>query len=497
MQTGITINLPQPTRLFTSIATLAILALAILLPRVFDLGAFQAADEKMWVANTQNFTRNLATFKWDQLLQQAHPGITTTWLGALTINYPSLATRKLPLALAQSVLIGLTGYIFYRLWGKKPAVLLTLLLALNPFLTAHTRVYAMDSLLAHFLLLSLGCLLLWRAQRATRYLVFAAVAGALAVLSKLPGIIIVPHTLAILIYDAYVKKSLPTTNYKLQTLTFLWLVSFLLTIVIIFPSLVLNFPEVKQRTLEFITEGDAQDVHHAQARYNYYLQTLAFFSTPLHFAALLAVPFAWRASGRADKETAAVLLLTAVLFIAAMSLGAKKGDRYILPAFLLLDALAAFVAVRLAARTPRLARAVWAVALLGLAWQAVDVARLHPYALAYVNPLAKPLYGERRLGWGEGLDLAAKHLNAKPDARSLTVASPYPTEFAYTFAGRTIPLNHYTDAKPDYVIIYRSLFERGEHAWETEILHEFQSLQPEKIITLNGLPYAWIYPAVP
>jgi len=471
-------------RLKTTIIISALTA-AILLPRLFDLGAFQAADEKTWIANTQNFTRRLATFQWSHLMQLPHPGLTTTWLGSLTINYQSLAVRKLPLVFGPAVLIGLTGYIFYRLWGQTSAVILTMLLALNPFLIAHTRVYAMDSLLAHFLLLSLGCLLLWREQRQVRYLIFAAAAAALSSLSKLPGLIIVPLTLAILTRD---------TSRRAARQSALWLITFLLTLAIVFPSLVLNFSEVKQRTLEFFTTGDVQDTH-GQAGWDYYLKTLAFFSTPLHLALLIALPAAWRAFSRADKSAAAVLLLAAALFIAAMSLGDKKGDRYILPAFLFLDALAALAAARLADWLPRFSHAVWGVVLLGLAWQVIDVVRLHPHTLAYVNPLTKSWYGDRRLGWGEGLDLAAHYLNAKTNAPQLTVAAPYPTEFAYVFTGRVIPLNHYADANPDYVILYRSLYERGPDAWETDVLTHFQPRQPEKTITLNGLPYVWIYAA--
>lgn len=500
------------TNLLAATIISAALIAAILLPRIFDLGAFQAADEKMWIANTQGFTRNLASFKWGHLLQQPHPGITVTWLGSLTIHASSLAVRKLPLAIGQSILIGLTGYIFYRLWGSSLAALLTLLLALNPILIAHTRVYAMDSLLAHFLLLSVACLLLWRRLRAPRYLIFAAAAAALAVLSKLPGIIIVPITLAMLFKDAIhthrsarsqktaplypARKRDPAKRGKLLSPLILWLAAFCLTIIVVFPSLALNFPEVKQRTLEFLLEGDAQDIHHEDAGYWYYLKSLVFFSTPLQLIAILVFPLAWRYSpSRAQKEAAAVFLLSAAFFIAAISLGAKKGDRYILPAFLFLDAYVALSAAWLTAHSPRVSRVVWAVIILGLAWQAADITRLHPYTLAYVNPLTKSWYGDRRLGWGEGLDLAAKYLNAKPGALNLTVAAPYPTEFAYSFIGRVIPLNHYAAANPDYIILYRSLLERGHDTWETEVRNEFQHRQPEKTFTLNGLPYVWIYRA--
>lgn len=504
-----------------------LLTLAILLPRLFDLGAFQAADEKMWIANTQGFTKNLALGRWDKLLQQPHPGITTQWLGALTINSLSLATRKTPLAIGQSITVALIGYIFYRLWGKWPAALLVLLLALNPPLIAHTRVYAMDSLLAQFLLLSLGCLLLWRKSNITRYLVFSGLAGALAALSKLPGLIIVPFVLLVLAYWAITSNNRPNIVKKAG----LWVAVFLITLVVVFPSLLLNFSEVKHLTTEFLLEGDAQDTHHTGANYTYYLQTLMFFSTPLHLITvlvLLASGWRWlhpkttglpaeawpasrslgegwaKAGPAADateppgfsKEQTTILLLFVIIFIIQMTLGAKKGDRYILPSFLFLDALtviAFFSLISWFQARRLLLLATYCLLLSGLLWQAATVVRLHPHTLAYVNPLTKPFYDNRRLGWGEGFDLAAAYLNQKPQATELTVASLYPTEFDYNFVGQVIPLNHYHDANADYVVLYRALFERGPDTWQTDILNQFADQAPEKIITLNGLDYLWIY----
>ncbi|MFH1354152.1 MAG: glycosyltransferase family 39 protein [bacterium] len=473
-----------------------LLAFTILLPRVFNLDAFQTADEKMWIANTQGFTKNLATGRLGQLLQQAHPGITTQWLSALTINSSSLTTRKLPLVIGQSIIIGLIGYIFYRLWGRKQATILTLLLALNPFLVAHTRVYAMDSLLALFLLLSVGCLLLWQKNKVPRYLAFSAVAGALAVLSKLSGLLIIPFSLLVIF------RPKPAA---------LWLVVLILALVLVFPSLLLNFSEVIHLTQKFLLAGDARDTHHAGANYTYYLETLIFFSTPLHLAAIiamifLAVPRLSREARQGKVGTAPTIqinknqLLILILFIALftilMTLGAKKGDRYILPSFLLLDTLVVitfFYLINLF-KTRRLLLVIsYCLLVTGLLWQAIDITRLHPHLLAYVNPVTKPFYGDRRLGWGEGFDLAADYLNKKPNATELIVASVYPTEFAYNFIGQVIPLNHFEDNNADYVVLYRALFERGPDAWETDILNRFSNQTPEKTITLNGLDYIWIY----
>jgi len=478
------------------------LALIILLPRVFDLGAFMTADEKVWLANTTGFTRNLALLKWDKLLQQPHPGITATWLGSLAIHANTLAARKLPLVLGQSVLLGFIGYIFYRLWspqgdtrrsfseGGWGAILLTLLLALNPPLVAHTRVYAMDALLAQFLLLSLGCLLLWRQTYTARYLIYAGAAGALAVLSKLPGLIIIPFSLAYIFYAAGLpREALPAGGAKWGV----WSLAFILTLIIVFPSLALNFNEVMHLTKEFLLEGDAQDVH-GPVRASYYLETLLFFSTPLHLIALAALPFVW--PRMKNKEHVVVLLAFAALFTGQMALGAKQGDRYILPVFLALDAFAVLVFFALSAqlKNKRIVLLTTHYSLLTLfVWQTIDVTRLHPHALAYVNPITKPLYGERRLGWGEGLDVAAEYLNQKPFASSLKVAAPFPAEFGYKFTGEVIPLNHYEAGNVDYVVLYRSLFERGQDSWEAAVLRQFAERIPEKIFQLNGLPYVWLY----
>lgn len=477
-----------------------LLALTILLPRVLNLGAFQTADEKMWIANTQGFTKNLATGRWGKLLQQPHPGITTQWLGAITINSSSLATRKLPLAIGQSVIIGLIGYIFYRLWGKKPAILLTLLLALNPFLVAHTRVYAMDSLLALFLLLSVGCLLLWQKTNTARYLIFSAIAAALAVLSKLPGLLIVPFSVLIIL------RPKPAAA---------WLAIFAIALIVVFPSLLLSFPEVTHLTQEFLLSGDAQDTHHTGSTYTYYLQSLIFFSTPLHLITIIIaltliiagdgwhwfIPNKPRENSvpeglKSVKYQTAVLLLFAILFTVQMTLGAKKGDRYILPSFLFLDTLVTITFFSLIShlKTRRtLLLTTYFLLCAGLLWQAADIIRLHPHTLAYVNPITKPFYGDRRLGWGEGFDLAADYLNKKPNANELTVASLYPTEFAYNFIGHVIPLNHFTGNNADYVVLYRAMFERGQNTWETDLLNQFSNQPPEKTITINGLDYLWIY----
>jgi len=469
-----------------------LLGLIVLLPRITKLGDFQTADEKMWVANTQGFTKNLALFKLDKLLQQPHPGITTMWLSATAINNDSLASKKIPLAIGQSVLIGLIAYIFFRLWGALPAIFLTLLIALNPFLIAHTRVFAMDSLLASFLLLSVGCLLLWRKNNATRYLIFAAIAGALAVLSKLPGIIIFPYSVLLLVYFSWSTPAANNnSNQPLARIIAYWILTFSVTLILVFPSLLLNFTEVTHIIREFISQGDVQNIH-GPTNYTYYLKSLIFFSTPLQLIALAAVILLWKKI--TNKETVIILLLFASLFILQMALGAKKGDRYILPSFLMLDVLVIAIIVNAENIKRNYVRlTVYGILVTGVLWQAVDVIRLHPHTLAYVNAISKPFLGDRRLGWGEGYDLAREYLHEQPNPSNLKVAAQFSTEFAYQFEGQVIPLNHFDGSNADYVIVYRAMLERGAGAWETDIINQFKDRRPAKIIQLNNIDYVWIY----
>ncbi len=487
-----------------------ILVLATLAPRVFDLDRFLTADEKRWEANTAGFLRNLSTGDWGHLLQQPHPGITQQWLGAVTVLSDSWTVRKLPLVLSQSVLVLIVAYVFARLWGRWPGLLLGFLLALNPPLVAHTRVYAMDSLLSVFTLLSLGLLLLWRETRLTRYLAASGAAGALAALSKLPGILVTPFALGVLLCRSS-SASRPSRWLRDVRSLAVWASACLATLLLVLPSLLTNTVPVLQDLVGFFRSDEYLDAHRGGP--TYYLATLAFSSTPLHLLALVTLPILWpfrgRGEGRVRRSHVVTLLLFAFLFVLGMSLGAKKGDRYILPVFLVLDALVVAVAAwshtaivsrrvsqgdERSRQAHRLVFVTAVVVILGLLWQSLILWKLHPYALAYVNPLTRPWLGERRMGWGEGLDLAADYLNEKSHAERLKVASWYPVEFGYRFRGIVVPVNHYDDDSVDYVVLYRGMRDRGPDAWETDLLETFRTKKPENVITVNGLDYVWIYP---
>lgn len=475
----------------TKILILLLIATAVIFPRILDLDAFETADEKRWVSNTVGFVSNLAHGEWGHLMQQPHPGITTQWLGSSTIFSDSWTVRKLPLVLGQSVLLLFICYVFWRLTNTRTALFIILLLALNPLLIAHTRVYAMDSLLSLFLVLSIPLLLLWHQSKSWRYLFLSAFAAAAAILSKISGIIIVPFVFILLIAPTFKKVATIRPSFKSLVL---WLVSFLISLMIILPSFALNTREVVTDILTWLKSDDYM-LH--QIGPWYYLRTIIFFSTPLHLFALLIAPF-FLFSKKIPSRLKIILLvflIFALLFTIQMSLGSKKGDRYILPVFLCLDIVTALVATYIFSSKGRyLPLLIAKLSIAGLViLQAGSLFSLHPHYLSYVNPITQSFFGERRLGWGEGLDLAADYINEMPGASELTVASYYPNEFANYFTGHAVPAHQHDHANVDYVVVYRAMFERGENAWETDVVNIYRPLSPVKIISISSTSMAWIY----
>ncbi len=118
----------------------------------------------------------------------------------------------------------------------------------------------------------------------------------------------------------------------------------------------------------------------------------------------------------------------------------------------------------------------------------------HPYYFTYYNPL---LLGWRwapqtiLVGWGEGLDQAARYLNTLPP---VTVAAWYEWLFPVFYQGQTepvVPPENLLTA--DYAVLYINQVQRDIPG--PNIIHYFRSRrQPEQTIRLAGIDYAWVYP---
>jgi hypothetical protein len=146
------------------------------------------------------------------------------------------------------------------------------------------------------------------------------------------------------------------------------------------------------------------------------------------------------------------LIAFAVLFGAGISLGAKKHDRYLLPALL---PLALSAALGLDEWLSQRQMNAPAIPPLLLAAQLIVALLVAAHPLTYANPLVGGRWLATRLlrlNWGEGMGQAAHRLNQRPDAEQLTVAAANIPSFASLFAGHTIPIDNESFSLADYIV---------------------------------------------
>jgi hypothetical protein len=209
-----------------------------------------------------------------------------------------------------------------------------------------------------------------------------------------------------------------------------------------------------------------------------------------------------------------VVLSVGGLFILLFGLASGRNSaHYVLTSYVALDVLAGaglgegarWLGGRLqAGRGKWMPAAVLAAAVLA---QAGSGLRFFPYYYTYYSPIMEALQPGRQnsnAGYGEGLELAAGYLNAKPEAQHSTATVFYGRGcFSFFYAGKTEPLKPvYADAEnvpqlqqilheSDYVVIYYVL-EKGRDS-PANVMRALSGASPETTIRLNDIEYIRIY----
>lgn len=485
----------QPWR----VAVIAALIAAVFLPRLIGLGRILTVDEPLWQGRAGQFIQALATLNLAGTMTTAQPGVTTTWVVAVTHAFNSLAADQAAIAASVSILILISTYFFVRLLGFRWGMLAGFILALDPFFIAHSRVVHTDGLLTAFMIASLSSFLagvapLWRGGRGiTRYVVASGLFGGAALLTKLFGILLAPVIFGTLLYF-FLTRRLPFP----RALFFLaaWGLAFTFATYALWPALWLRHSPVYAYLYEwtFIHAGGTLGAD-VTNQWWFYLRESLFRITPL---TTLLLPFAVVAlfSRRLPQQSpimfksAVVLFLAALFYTGTLNLSADKSDRYILFGLVTL-AVFSLLGLRWLVSLPKLRRFVPALLVLPVIYLAADAIRLHPYYLAHYNRLY-PIEEQHKLGWGEGLEQAAAWIRERNPGAS--VVTFYPRVFNYFLPDSAE--THRDEFTQDYLIIYRSMFERDPAAPETGLVQKWlgsNAPKPAKIITINGLPYVWIF----
>jgi 4-amino-4-deoxy-L-arabinose transferase-like glycosyltransferase len=417
------------------------------------------------------------------------------------------------------------------LWDSRVALLSALFLAFDPFLLAHSRLLHTDALLTLFMTLALLSLILaLQSSRSWKMLAMAGLAMGFAVLTRSTAMFLFPFTgllaLLIALTDRRGTSKKQVAWQLLQRLA-IWGGIAALAFFVFWPAVWVSPLQTLQGVLN-LAIGAAKA---GGSRGNFfwgremsapgalfYPVSFLFRSTPVSLAGLVIVVIggARVAVGRLtsrsggpfrDRRERNGLALCAyiVLFGALMSLGATKFDRYLLPVYPAIDILAAagWCSV-LGWAVRRIGGAVgkrWVsrggVAAL-LIWQ-IGVSLPHyPYYLTAYNPMVGGGYLAPQVllvGWGEGLEQAARYLNERSEERPIRVASWYSGNcLAPFFRGRSqeIPLLERDLPRLDYAVFYINQMQRKRRNGKP--FQYFQGWEPEYTVRLKGIEYAWVYP---
>lgn len=481
-------------------AALVLVAIMMLVPRLLALNRIVVVDETFWLGRSANFYKALASGDLADTYQFVHPGVTLMWFGTLgyVLSYPTypreqdsqlnpvrppivetlrrlghdplqmlMAERKVKI-LGDTLILLIALWMATRLLGLGVAVLGFCLLALDPFLIAHARLLHVDALASSFMMLSVLALIAYqRCGHRRRDLVISGIAAGLAWLTRSTALFLIPYTGLMLLLDFWINRLSPhrfmhgLVRPLLQTFL-LWFGAAAAVTFAVWPALWVQPVDTATSIIEWAydaaTEGHERStfflgriIANGDPGWLFYPVSYLWRATPVtQLGILLAV------LGLALPRTQIIpaslrapvarLLLFALLFMAMMSLGAKKFDRYVLPSYLPLNLAAAagwYGVLRALHRAQFRLAPIAAIATAGLimAAQGLCAVSAYPYYLSYYNPLLGGTQAAERamlVGWGEGMDQVARFIKAHRTARTRSCApTPGVSRLSFTYPTRS------------------------------------------------------------
>jgi len=544
---------------------LAVVIIAIFLPRIMALGHFVSPDENLWLYRSANFYFALGQRDFAATYQREHPGVTVMWAGtaAFLIRYPGyrgsglgqveadqfhyymnnfsevtpleiLITARLILLIGHVLILTLSYWFARDLVGTTPALIGFLLLAFDPFHIYLTRILHLDGLSSNLILLSLLSFISYQLRERVSSLIVSGAAAGLAWLTKSPSLFMIPITGLLVLWVLWKRLTAPGSERLWRRLwavawpVMVWLGIAVLVFVILWPAMwvtpVHAISQVFSQAQKYAERGHFSPVFYNGTVFEdggigpsyimYYLHVFLWRSTPLVILGVLLgiLGCLFRIGPFRQQATRYVffaLTMVIVVFYVGLTIGAKKFDRYFLPALVPADVIAglgwaAFFSWFLELKLNKVLRVISAMGLAAVVLLQLTLPlREYPYYSTYYNPL---LGGPRKamdimqIGSGEGIEQAARYLNQKSMAEHLHVISWYSHgSFSYFFKGHSRFMGSNSDMSDgawnrfltsDYAIIYISQWQR--HIPQP-ILDYVSELTPEYIVRINGLNYVQIY----
>ncbi len=539
-------------------AALAFLLLAFILPpRVAEIDRFVTVDEPWWVISGANFYYALARREFENTSYDYHPAVTTMWVvtaGMLSYfpEYRAVSPRYFDVRkptfenfmreqgkeargllrnsrLVQSAVLiffALLSFFLLRALIDERAAFFALALAMNaPFFAGHSRLLNHEALLALF---SLTCVLALQVylekERKGAYLLLSGATFGLAQLTKSSSVALLPLVGLMFLVTLRRKRRERAELLRAAKALSAWLAAAVFIYFLLWPLMwvapLKALSGVYGNAFSYAFQGARVEVagalpiktlsmaERAAQAVSYVRQWVAN-STPLSWAGLLAAAalffFKEKEKLNPPRAVSAYLAAMAALVISLFSVSSGRDSaHYILASYVGLDAAAgiglATLLIWLTEKRLEKRRALFlplSFAALLILHSGEALAR-HPYYYTYKNPLTR---AGGIHGYGEGLDLAAEYLAAKPGARDTDVIV-YAGRgcFSYFYPGRTehMKVGEKDETpfiedlqKADYFVVY-NIYQRAKPEGR-DLIRFLQDTPPEHIVTLDGLEYARIY----
>jgi hypothetical protein len=518
------------------VAASVCLFIAALLPRMAVIDAYLTTDEGNWMGRSALFARALVDGDPHGTYQSGHPGVTTIWTALLGIGpqkaldlaeyvrpdglekapgyLDTLRQARRPFAVLTSLAVVAIALLTWRLFGPGPGLIVGVLLAAEPFFLAHSNLVHLDGMLSSYVTVALlSGLVYWGRGGSSGYLGVCGVATGLAFLTKTPSALLAVFIPGLALASSYLRGRLQTRAdwWRLVRDVAVWAGLAGLLSLLLWPALRADFIGTLREMAgytEVVGGSDHENFFRGQPVGDpgplYYVVAFGFRVAPITLLGLVLLllallPFGPRRPQRRSYGLIGGLVAFIALFSLMMMQPPKKFDRYLLPTFPTWEVLAAVgYWLALSRFLPRWSGRLLPAGLLALgvaqAWPAYQV---FPYYLSYYNPLlggGKAASRNLVVGWGEGLDVVTRYLNAKPDAGRLTLAGFYPRVLMAQFEGAVLPDKQYDPAEADYIVLYVNAVQRD---LANTLRSATRGRKPELVVTINGAEYARLFRVPP
>ena len=418
------------------------------------------------------------------MIQSPHPGVTTMWLVSIAQwlgrffnpGYDNLPFTQqvqieiIPLVLVISLAIVLVFFLLRRLFDWQIAGVASLLLALDPFHLTISKTLHVDALMSVFVMVSALLMLLYIREQNRRDLLWSALFGGLALLTKSPSLFLVPFLLLCLgVWQlvqrwekgeiTQVGKWWEEVTVSILRPTLLWMLVAGAVYVSLWPAMWADPVDAIRLSIYGTTRHTTKphqnpiifmgEVTNDDPGPLYYPVNIGLSSTEIVTVAFVFV-LAALVFGRVPKRYRLTLWLSLafiVFFVLQMTIGSKKSARYILPAFqfiIILAGVGAALFWQWVGRNRKWLVMGGLVLVVGMQ-TAVSLPR-HPYYGTYLNRFygsptaileAGIIAGQEQ---GEGLDIAANYLNTLPLHKLSAAGVQIVESFDRYYEGKTVPL---------------------------------------------------------